>query len=78
MKEIEDTVRSVIGAVLSIAPETLSDADSLSQGTWNSLNHMNVLFALSEHFRFEVTPEAVQNMTSIKAIVIYLRENIES
>lgn len=78
MEELEEAIRSVVGEVLSIDPNTLSDTDGFSKGTWSSLNHMTILLALSERFGFDVTPEAVRDMTSLKAIAIYLRENTGS
>lgn len=62
-------VRSIVAEVLGI-PSNAIDANTSMQTEpkWDSLRHMNLIFALEDHFGFRFGDEEIPTLTSISAI----------
>ncbi|MFC1626512.1 acyl carrier protein [Pseudomonadota bacterium] len=70
MKNIESRLYEVISGVLNIDKTQLSmDSGVENIDDWDSLNHMNVIFALEEEFGFEFDDSELMNSISIASLI---------
>jgi acyl carrier protein len=63
-------VKEIIALVLEINPEQIND-NSISQeiSNWDSLNHMNIIFAIEEKFDITFEDDELMNLKSIPSII---------
>jgi len=67
---MEDRVFQVMSSVFRIPVESLnieSSFDTIDQ--WDSLQHMNLIFALEDEFGLTIDDEVVAELTSVKSIL---------
>jgi acyl carrier protein len=50
----------------------LTSAETLSE--WDSLKHLQLMLMLEEEFRVQVSPETMEQLTSVERIVAWLAE----
>jgi acyl carrier protein len=64
-----ETLRRIAGDVLGSAPESLHPASSPETvDGWDSVQHLNLVLAIEEHFGVEVEPEEFEKMNSLGAM----------
>jgi acyl carrier protein len=69
-ESIEPEVIDLVAGVLGIPPTSLADAAALAElQQWDSLAQLNVLLALEEHFSIELSPDDLERLTDVDAIV---------
>lgn len=51
---------------LTTSPETLSD--------WDSIKHLNLMLMLEEEFHVQISPETMEELTSVERIAAWLEE----
>lgn len=68
-------VQSVMAQCLGCEAASISGNACLKNGDWDSLTHVEILSRLSEEFSFDITPQLVLDLTSISAIMAFLRAN---
>jgi acyl carrier protein len=74
--EIEATTREILESFLG---EEVSDETSRSNSAkWDSLQHMQIVFALEENFDVQFTEEEIPSLDSFEAIVGSLLKRHES
>ncbi len=67
------SIRDVLASVWQVDPESIPpDVHLNGYPAWDSLGHITLLLALSERFGFTLTPDNVQEMTSLPAIEAFL------
>ncbi len=68
----------IVELIAKVITEENVDADSgmHSLMTWDSLNHMNIMVALHEHFDVKLEPTEITRATSVKAIKEILEKRI--
>ncbi len=73
--EIEEKVKKVIGNVFGIDPKLISEKtspDTLEK--WDSLGHMNLVFALEEEFCIQFSDVQIVEMMNYPLIICTLKE----
>jgi acyl carrier protein len=67
---MKDRVFTVMSSVFNVPVESLNDDSSFDTiDQWNSLQHMNLIFALEEEFGVTMDDEVVAELTSVKGIL---------
>jgi acyl carrier protein len=66
---MKQQIKEIIALILEINPSQIND-DSTSQEipNWDSLNHMNIIFAIEEKFDVTFEDDELMNLTSISRI----------
>ncbi|MBL9039383.1 MAG: acyl carrier protein [Archangium sp.] len=71
----EDTLKKVLGTVLDIAPESITDATSQDNvETWDSLRHLTLILALEEQFGISFPDEEAANLSSYQLVRLVVKE----
>ena len=66
---MKDRIKLIIAQVLNIPIENVSDeASTKTIPNWDSLNHMNIIFAVEEQLGITFEDDEIMNLTSIKKI----------
>ncbi len=69
MSSVEDRFRSVVSAVLGIAPEAVGDQLSPDTiDTWDSLNQINLIGALEQEFGVHLSAANLADFQSIPGL----------
>jgi acyl carrier protein len=64
-----ETLRRIAGDLFGQAPESLAPESSPeSIESWDSVQHLNLVLAIEEHFGVEIEPEEFEKMNSLAAI----------
>ena len=66
-KEIKALVLSILSAVLKF--EVNDDATTKNTSQWDSLRHIEVIFALEDELNIEFSEEMLPNLNSVERIV---------
>lgn len=73
--EIEERVKKVISNVFGIESHAISEETSPDTlGKWDSLGHMNLVFALEEEFNVQFNDIQIIEMLSYPLIICTLKE----
>jgi acyl carrier protein len=67
---MKEEIKQIIAEILEISVNDLND-ESSSQNTnnWDSLNHMNIIFAIEEKLDVAFDDEEIMHLTSIAKIL---------
>jgi acyl carrier protein len=66
----------VCGQILGLPPASLTDASSPDTiGTWDSLNHLNLVIALEAEFGVSFSAQDVLDMRTVGLVRTILREH---
>ena len=61
-----EQIRTVASDLFRVSPEHISAASTpQSIEAWDSIQHLNLVLALEEKFGVELSPEEIEQMTSI-------------
>jgi len=75
---MEERIKNVMAAVFNVSPEQISDDASPHQiAAWDSLKHMNLIFALEEEFDIHFEEAEVASMVSFDIIAATIRAYAE-
>ena len=67
--KIEERIKNVMSAVFEIPEEQIkNDSSPDTIGSWDSLRHMNLIVALEEEFKVELTDDEILDMMNYKSI----------
>jgi acyl carrier protein len=67
---MKDRVFTIMSNVFNVPVESLNDESSFDTiDQWNSLQHMNLIFALEEEFGVTMDDEVVAELISVKGIL---------
>ena len=70
MPDVTDRVRTIVASVLRVPPEAIDDSSSPdSLGSWDSLNHVQLILALEEEFGLQFAVEDMDAMQSVGGII---------
>jgi len=68
-----------MASVLEVPEESINEASSNDNiGSWDSIQHMNLVLALEEEFDVAILDEDAANITSFPLIRIVVNELLES
>jgi len=71
-----EPLEEVIGSVLGVSPESLSDESSIENvEAWDSLRQLSILLALESAYGITITTEEALEMNSISAIKAVLAKH---
>ena len=76
-KDLAQRVISVIATTQRIPPEKISPDSTFEELGLDSLDSVNILFALEEEFKIEIPDAVAQNMRSVRQVVDGLTRVIE-
>jgi len=66
---MDDKLRIIVAEVLSVSIEDVGPETSpATQPRWDSLRHMNLVFAIEDAFGVQFDDEVVPTLTSVTAI----------
>jgi len=74
--DVTDRVRAIVASVLRVPVDSIdasSSPDTL--GSWDSLNHMQLILALEEEFRLQFAVDDMDAMQSVGGIVAILEDH---
>jgi acyl carrier protein len=66
-------VREIVSRVTGVRTAELTDQAGLPSRTWTSVQHLSVLLAVAERFDFDLAPDLVRDLTTVGALVRYVR-----
>ena len=74
---MEDKIRNIMHAVFGIETKSI-DQNSTSESieNWDSLHHMNLIFALEEEFSLVFDEEEIIEMTSFSKVCNIVAEKV--
>ena len=76
MSDRQDTLLTVVGAMLQVDPKDLDDSASPETiGSWESTNHLGLVMALEEEFEVSFTPDEALEMANVGLIRTILRDH---
>lgn len=71
---MDSKLRTVLAEVLGIPPESIDERTSPdTEAAWDSLRHMNLVFALEDAFDVRFSDDDIANLTSVPGIEAALR-----
>jgi acyl carrier protein len=77
VSDVTGRVRTIVASVLRVPIDTLDLAASPDTiASWDSLNHMQLVLALEEHFGLQFAVEEMEAMQSVGGIIAILSERI--
>ena len=66
---MNEKLRAIVAEVLDLDPELITAQTSVeNQPKWDSLRHMNLIFAIEDGFGVRFDDDALPKLTSIAAI----------
>ena len=75
---MEERIKNVMAAVFNMSSDQISDDASPHQiAAWDSLKHMNLIFALEEEFDIQFEEAEVASMVSFDIIAATIRAYAE-
>ncbi len=76
----EDILKNIIELVADVFGVPVDDIDAKSSKdnikSWDSINHLNLVLALEETFQKKISPEEIEQMTSVEHIYQLIKEKI--
>ena len=67
--KLEDRIKNIMSAVFEIPEEQIKDNSSPDTiESWDSLRHMNLIVALEEEFKVELTDDEILDMMNYRSI----------
>ncbi len=72
---MENRIKDVMAAVFEISKKKISDDSSPDTiKSWDSLKHMNLVVALEEEFKIQLTDEEIVEMINYQLIKLIIKE----
>lgn len=66
---MKEKIKEIIAGVLNLPLDQIKDSDSTqSISKWDSLNHMNIIFAIEEQLGITFDDEEIMTLNSIEKI----------
>lgn len=76
-REIKEKVLFVIGTVLKQNFDLNSEIEAESLPEWNSLKHIEIMFAIEDELGIEFSSEELSQLNSVAKIVIAVNNRVE-
>ena len=77
-QRVEDTVREILGDLLGIGKDAVRAGTSTrTVAAWDSLRHVEIVFALEQEFNVTLSIEEIESMMSFADIVTKLKDHVE-
>ena len=74
---IADEIRAILAKELDLDPGIIVDDFSVeSMPAWDSMRHVNVVFAIEDKFDVELLQEEIEEMYSFKEIIEILEKKL--
>lgn len=76
----EEVLENIIELVAGVVGVPIDDINAQSSPdnikSWDSINHLNLMLALEETFQKKISPEEIEQMTSVEHICRLIKEKI--
>ena len=67
---MKDKIKIIIAQILNLGVDKINDeASSSNTPEWDSLNHMNIIFAVEEQLEITFEDDEIMELTSLEKIV---------
>lgn len=67
---MKDKIKMIIAQILNLGVDKINDeASSSNTPEWDSLNHMNIIFAVEEQLEITFEDDEIMELTSLEKIV---------
>jgi acyl carrier protein len=74
---MKDKIKQIIAQVLNISVNDITDdASTQNIHNWDSLNHMNIIFAVEEQLGITFEDDEIMNLTSLEKIVLSAQKHV--
>ena len=74
-----DQVQTIAGDLFGVSRDRISAASTPETiETWDSIQHLNLVLALEEKFAVQLSPEEIDEMKSIGAVVTVIEGKLRS
>ena len=74
-----EQVRSIASDIFACpASDITPESSPQTIKAWDSTQHLNLVLALEEHFQFQLSPEEIEQMTSIGEIARLLENKLQA
>jgi len=74
-----EQIRTIASDLFRIAPERINAASTpQSIEAWDSIQHLNIVLALEEKFAVELSPEEMEQMTSVGEIAKLVEAKLQA
>lgn len=73
---LEDIIELVAGVVGVPVDDINAQSSPDNIKSWDSINHLNLMLALEETFQKKISPEEIEQMTSVEHIYRLIKEKI--
>lgn len=72
---LAEEVKTIMAAEWQVKPDEIPDNAGMSvYEPWNSLGHISLLLALQNTYDFPLTPEVIQQVSTLPRILQFLNE----
>jgi len=70
MSAVVEKVKQLISDIMQCPVEEISlETTSRDVAMWDSMNHLNLVMAIEQEYRVRFTPDEIQRMLSVQAIL---------
>jgi acyl carrier protein len=74
---MKDKTKLIIAQVLNIPVESIQDdASTKTIENWDSLNHMNIIFAIEEQLQIRFDDDEIMKLDSVEKIITSLEKHL--
>lgn len=76
---MEQKVKDIMGKIFDVDAATIGDESSIDTlENWDSLRHLNLVWALEEEFDLEFTQEQIAEMLNYRLILLTLQDSLSN
>ncbi|MGH7961812.1 MAG: acyl carrier protein [Candidatus Binatia bacterium] len=76
---VDKGVREVMAAIFNLAPQSIdATASPATIEVWDSMQHLNLVLALEEHFGVQFSIDEVATLNNYPAIVTVISQHLEN
>ena len=79
MNSTLEQVQAIASDIFGIPPAGITaDSSPDTVETWDSIQHLNLVLAIEEKFRVQLSPEEIQEMKSVGSIAALVASKLQS
>ena len=76
-QSVEDTVREMLARELELEPASIGEQTSTEDTSqWDSAAHVEIVFAIEDHFGIEFSQEEIEEMYSFSEMVAMIKSKL--
>ena len=79
MNSTLEQVQAIASDIFGIPPTGITaESSPETVDTWDSIQHLNLVLAIEERFRVQLSPEEIQEMKSVGAVAALVESKLRS